>query len=434
MSSAAGSDQQSLVKGGTLSNSQQPALQPQEDGAAKRKVDEISVSLPDATKKPRAEDQAAPPGSWDCPSCSNCNWPRRSSCNRCGVPKIANASALPPGTDLSQHPAGSWVCTNAMAGCVNVNWPRRTSCKKCQAPKDGMMGGMMGGMAAANPAAAAQQFAPRQMGGQMGGGNWGGGQQQMGMGGQMGGGMSGGMGAGMGGSMGGGMGMGVQHPPGSWNCPCGNVNWPKRTECNTCRAPKAAGAPLAHDPAADMLALMRAGVAGMPAAGAPPMPTGPRPAVRTGAWEGAGASTGVGVGMGQMAFGGAGMAGAWPGAMWPGSPGHGIGMGGGPGMGTGGGGVGGRDGNGGWAAGYGGVLPHGGGGGGHGGGNTRAWRTRRSRRPGGILDLPRLRELELAQTDVVQPLPRPQAGGARPTSLRSAWASRASTTRTRMVA
>ena len=60
------------------------------------------------------------------------------------------------------------------------------------------------------------------------------------------------------------------------------------------------------------------------------MPTGPRPAVRTGAWEGAGASTGVGVGMGQMAFGGAGMAGAWPGAMWPGAQamgGGGIGMG-----------------------------------------------------------------------------------------------------------
>ena len=51
------SDQQSPVKGGTLSNSQ-----PQEDGAAKRKVNEISVSLPDATKKPRAEDQAPPPG------------------------------------------------------------------------------------------------------------------------------------------------------------------------------------------------------------------------------------------------------------------------------------------------------------------------------------------------------------------------------------
>jgi hypothetical protein len=63
------SDQQSPVKGGTLSNSQ-----PQEDGAAKRKVDEISVSLPDATKKPRAEDQAPPPGSWDRPSCSSCNW------------------------------------------------------------------------------------------------------------------------------------------------------------------------------------------------------------------------------------------------------------------------------------------------------------------------------------------------------------------------
>ena len=36
------------------------------------------------------------PGNWICVDCSNENWPKRSSCNRCGVPRPAVGAAAPP--------------------------------------------------------------------------------------------------------------------------------------------------------------------------------------------------------------------------------------------------------------------------------------------------------------------------------------------------
>uniref|UniRef100_A0A7S2RDG9 RanBP2-type domain-containing protein n=1 Tax=Rhizochromulina marina TaxID=1034831 RepID=A0A7S2RDG9_9STRA len=76
-----------------------------------------------------------PPGSWVCTSCSNINWPMRSSCNRCHASKDPSAILLsPPGPSaVTATPAGSWTCPS----CGNVNWPMRTSCnrKNCLMPR-----------------------------------------------------------------------------------------------------------------------------------------------------------------------------------------------------------------------------------------------------------------------------------------------------------
>jgi hypothetical protein len=119
----------------------------------------------------RGGPQGEPDGSWTCPSCSNVNWPKRTTCNGkfCSAarPDMVAPSAgmvAPSGgyggamassasggygaatTDATmgtqyggsnyaahvaagEHPEGSWVCPK----CQNVNWPKRSTCngKQC---------------------------------------------------------------------------------------------------------------------------------------------------------------------------------------------------------------------------------------------------------------------------------------------------------------
>jgi len=172
-----------------------------------------------------------PEGSWECVKCANINWPRRTSCNRCeasretaekpdsvpamtrqhrasggnffphgnmpirgfpisqGDPTVSTVGTN--GNRLSEHPEGSWECIE----CKNINWPRRTSCNRCEASRGivvppqqqlkhqqphGIADGAHGGLVQTEAAA---------------------------------------------------------HPAGSWRCiECKNVNWPRRTSCNRCKA------------------------------------------------------------------------------------------------------------------------------------------------------------------------------------------------------
>jgi len=137
-----------------------------------------------------------PEGSWACPVCANINWPKRTECNKCNVPRRGQVPSLAGSAhDLGGAQPGSWICPN----CANLNWPMRTVCNKpgCQTPK---------------PAAGLDHYLQLSSYGGLG---------------------VGGLGLGLG--------VGGGAPPGSWNCPsCGNVNWPKRTQCNKpgCGTPK----------------------------------------------------------------------------------------------------------------------------------------------------------------------------------------------------
>jgi len=154
-----------------------------------------------------------PEGSWACPACSNINWPKRTECKKCNIPRSGAAArgAVAGLGGLAQLAAGvsgaqpgSWLCPN----CANVNWPMRTVCNKpgCQTPKP-PVGGLFNERAALDPYLQLSSYGGL--------------------------GAVGGLGLGLGGGGG--------APPGSWSCPsCGNVNWPKRTQCNKpgCGTPK----------------------------------------------------------------------------------------------------------------------------------------------------------------------------------------------------
>jgi|EP00927_Polykrikos_kofoidii_P077297 hypothetical protein len=144
---------------------------------------------------------SAPPpeGSWVCSSCSNVNWPLRTSCNNksCNLAREVTDAGPPPkpacvpAKQTGSAPEGSWVC----ASCSNTNWPLRTTCnnKQCGLPREQADGG---------PPEGANTFAPvpHTLG------NVGKGHSTNGGGGD---------------------------PEGSWSCPeCGNINWPLRTICN----------------------------------------------------------------------------------------------------------------------------------------------------------------------------------------------------------
>jgi len=139
-----------------------------------------------------------PPGSWACPGCRNVNWPRRTVCNKCNLPKPAGMDA---------------------AGMGVMGMPAMAAPMPAMAPPGTAVTNIQPAQVQLQIQAMQQRMQMQQMqGSQMAAGGYGG--------------------------YGGGMGMQQnhqphpgQHPPGSWTCgACANVNWPRRTSCNRCQA------------------------------------------------------------------------------------------------------------------------------------------------------------------------------------------------------
>lgn len=84
-------------------------------------------------------------GDWTCEEdgCGNINYARRTECNRCKAGKPISkvkVGGVSIGKNLAEKSKGlfsadDWQCTT----CGNVNWARRSDCNICHAPKVGKL-------------------------------------------------------------------------------------------------------------------------------------------------------------------------------------------------------------------------------------------------------------------------------------------------------
>ncbi|CAE8638214.1 unnamed protein product [Polarella glacialis] len=94
---------------------------------------------------------AASGGNWMCPSCNNDNFPMRTSCNRCKLPKMGGGMGMQAmgmqgmpgmmmpgmmpmmmGMPANNMRPGDWMCP----ACDAHNYASKTNCHKCQIPKE----------------------------------------------------------------------------------------------------------------------------------------------------------------------------------------------------------------------------------------------------------------------------------------------------------